>query len=330
MAFVVAGPHRQRGGAVVAGEGVLGLEPARRRRSRRRSWPRSAAPTPTMREQASGRASVTRLGDLALECSISTVRSPACARPGLGAIRATSPSTPSRRAGDGVEVLVARISDAGRRIPARVELVEMPAQPVDVAGCAPRRGPRGDRPAGAALAAGPSRRAQRQVRLAQRRPSHRQRVDRIGLAVGARRVAGVGHQLRRHPHDPLAGREQVGLEPPRQMPAVLHRPRAARPRTARPTATAPDDPPSWSPSSSSCRAGGRPRRPPPPCGCACAHRSPRSPWSVSPFTSRDDNGTGRWAHLSGGDATLLSSHAGRFSHVRGPAKRTLPTKGTRR
>jgi hypothetical protein len=32
----------------------------------------------------------------------------------------------------------------------------------------------------------------------------------------------------------------------------------------------------------------------------------------SPFSIGDENGTGRWAHLSGGDATLLSSHAGRF------------------
>ena len=32
----------------------------------------------------------------------------------------------------------------------------------------------------------------------------------------------------------------------------------------------------------------------------------------SPFSKGDEIGTGRWAHLSGGEATLLSSHAGRF------------------
>src|SRR5215203_5166026 len=30
------------------------------------------------------------------------------------------------------------------------------------------------------------------------------------------------------------------------------------------------------------------------------------------LSPRRANGTGRWAHLSGGEATLLSSHAGRF------------------
>jgi Transposase IS116/IS110/IS902 family len=69
----------------------------------------------------------------------------------------------------------------------------------------------------------------RQAGLAQRRPCHRQRVDRAGLAVGAGRVPGVRHQLGRHPHDLLTCGQQVGLQPPGQMPAVLHRPRAVRP-----------------------------------------------------------------------------------------------------
>ena len=44
----------------------------------------------------------------------------------------------------------------------------------------------------------------------------------------------------------------------------------------------------------------------------------------SPFTSSGRDGTGRWAHLSGGDATLLSSHAGRFPASGGRQKPCCP------
>ena len=63
-----------------------------------------------------------------------------------------------------------------------------------------------------------------QVGLAQRGTGDGERVDGVGLAVGAGRVPGLGHQLRRHSPDPLTGGEQIGLEAPGQMPAVLHRP----------------------------------------------------------------------------------------------------------
>ena len=52
-----------------------------------------------------------------------------------------------------------------------------------------------------------------QVGVAQGRVRHGQGVDGVGLAVGPCRVAGVGHQLRGDPHDPLAGGEQIDLEP---------------------------------------------------------------------------------------------------------------------
>src|SRR5690606_28490204 len=44
----------------------------------------------------------------------------------------------------------------------------------------------------------------------------------------------------------------------------------------------------------------------------------------SRFTSSGRDGTGRWAHLSGGDATLLSSHAGRFPASGGRQKACCP------
>ncbi|OFE10511.1 hypothetical protein A5N83_02090 [Rhodococcus sp. 1139] len=52
-------------------------------------------------------------------------------------------------------------------------------------------------------------------------PCDGQRIDGIGLAVGASGVTDVGHQLWWHPHDRLACSEKVAFEPPRQMPAVF-------------------------------------------------------------------------------------------------------------
>ena len=66
----------------------------------------------------------------------------------------------------------------------------------------------------------------RQVWLAKRCPRDRERVDRIRLAIRAATITRVRHQLGRHPHDPLAGREQVALKTTREMPAVLDRPEA--------------------------------------------------------------------------------------------------------
>ena len=69
----------------------------------------------------------------------------------------------------------------------------------------------------------------RQVRLAERCPCHREGVDRVGLPVGPRGVAGMGHHLRRYPHEHLAGGEQVRLEPARQVSTVLDREATVRP-----------------------------------------------------------------------------------------------------
>lgn len=74
-----------------------------------------------------------------------------------------------------------------------------------------------------------------QVGFPQRGSCDRQSVDRIGFAVAARRVAGVRHQLGRHPHNRLAGGKQIGFESSRQMAAVLNRPAALRPELLGPT-----------------------------------------------------------------------------------------------
>jgi hypothetical protein len=65
---------------------------------------------------------------------------------------------------------------------------------------------------------------ERQIRLAQGGAGDRQGVDRVGLAVAACRIAGVGHELGRNADDSLPSAEQIGLESPRQVPAVLDRP----------------------------------------------------------------------------------------------------------
>jgi hypothetical protein len=64
----------------------------------------------------------------------------------------------------------------------------------------------------------------RQIGLSQRRTRDRERIDRVRLAERAGSVAHIRHQLRRHPHDPLPGRQQVTLEAAGELPAVLDRP----------------------------------------------------------------------------------------------------------
>jgi hypothetical protein len=118
----------------------------------------------------------------------------------------------------------ARDSDrAGGRRDGRVELMQVPAQPVD------DPGPLGDQVVAVVdqqpdLPGGPVHPGGGQLRFPQRRPRHRQRVDRIGLAVGAGGGTGVGHELGWDPHDLLAGAEQVPLQPSGQVPAVFDRP----------------------------------------------------------------------------------------------------------
>ena len=74
-------------------------------------------------------------------------------------------------------------------------------------------------------------------------------------------LARAGHQLRRHPHNPLATREQKALQRPGHVPAVLDRPHPlARPRRG-PIATDPRTTAAW----------------PSPCARPARDRSPRRP-----------------------------------------------------
>ena len=56
------------------------------------------------------------------------------------------------------------------------------------------------------------------------RPSHRQRVDRIGLAALTDPLAGVSHQPGREPDDRLAAIDQEPLQPAGYVPDVLDHP----------------------------------------------------------------------------------------------------------
>src|SRR5215207_7019096 len=62
----------------------------------------------------------------------------------------------------------------------------------------------------------------------------RERVDLVRLARLALPAPGGAHPARRYPYDPLAGREQRLLEPPRDVPAVLDRPHPLVIEPARP------------------------------------------------------------------------------------------------
>ncbi len=76
------------------------------------------------------------------------------------------------------------------------------------------------------LALGARQLRHRKVGLAQRRPRHRERVDGVALAKRPRRLPGAGHQLRRHPTDPLPRPQQRRLEVTREVRRILDRPLA--------------------------------------------------------------------------------------------------------
>ena len=110
-----------------------------------------------------------------------------------------------------------------RRFDARVELVEMPAKSADDAGSLRDQvfSMINEEPNLSTLAVEP---CGREVGLAQGRSRERERVDRVRLPVGGGAVTGVRHQLRRHPDDTFTRCDQITLEPPREVPAVLDRP----------------------------------------------------------------------------------------------------------
>lgn len=61
----------------------------------------------------------------------------------------------------------------------------------------------------------------REIRLAQKRVGHRQRVDAVGLAGGASGAPGAGHELGWDPHYPLASSDEEPLEVAGDVTTVL-------------------------------------------------------------------------------------------------------------
>jgi hypothetical protein len=80
----------------------------------------------------------------------------------------------------------------------------------------------------AQLALGAVERGDRQVRLPEGGAGDREGVDRVALAGLAARGTDERHQPRRHPQHLLARREEVPLEAPREVPAVLEGPGSLR------------------------------------------------------------------------------------------------------
>src|SRR5204863_3593278 len=73
-----------------------------------------------------------------------------------------------------------------------------------------------------------------QPRYTQSGTRHGERVDRVGLAARPASATLRRHQLRRHPHQLLTGRQQLAFEPTRQLPTVLQRPQPLARELARP------------------------------------------------------------------------------------------------
>lgn len=206
---------------------------------------------------------------------------------------------------------------------ARVEFVQMPAQPADHAGpLANQVFTVVDQQPHFTL--GPVQLGDRQVGLAQGCAGDGECVDRVALAERAGRATRVRHQLRRDPHDPLAGGEQVSLQTAREVPAVLDRPAPIGERSR----------PSNELEMISRRRADRPRRELTPllvdrddgvAALVCV--DPDSHYARCLLHSMGEkHRTGRRAYPSRGETTLLSSHVGRSVIVSRAAQRTEATK----
>ena len=221
--------------------------------------------------------------------------------------RATRPGSPARRDLERVEDMTP-VEATGRGLLAGRQLVEVPAQAA--------LGPRAlghevlavvDQEAQLALGAVEA--GDRQVGLAQGGTGDRERVDGIALARLADRAAGTGHELGRHADDRLTREHEVALQAPGQMAAVLERP-APLAEARRAQRAARGGPRAWRATvrSASLR----------PCSSTATtvwvrlcKSAPIVTMSVSPPLRGGGPRTGRRTRLSGGEATLLSSHAGR-------------------
>jgi hypothetical protein len=104
----------------------------------------------------------------------------------------------------------------------RIDVVEVPAKPLDLGGTL------ADEVLAMVrqeldLARGGVEVGDREIGLSERRAGDGEGVDRVGLAELALRAAGARHQLRRHADDVLAAGDQLALEPTGDVAAVLDR-----------------------------------------------------------------------------------------------------------
>src|SRR5665213_2300489 len=114
-----------------------------------------------------------------------------------------------------------------RWLPRGVDLVKVPAQPIDDPGPFP------DEVVAMAqqepdLPLGTVEPRLRQVGLAKCSSSHGQGIDRVRLTERPSSITTVRHQLGRYAHDPLAGAEQITLQSARKDAAVLNCPESRR------------------------------------------------------------------------------------------------------
>ena len=175
-----------------------------------------------------------------------------------------------------------------------------------------------------------------QVRLPQRRPCDRERVDRVRLPARPSGAPLRHGQLRRHPHQVLADTEQLPLEPAGELAAVLDRPQplpveragpaeqlvaSNRNRLLRPAAVRPRRPRPRSPTACERPVRSRSSRSPPlPLGATGERTDLTRGSSHAPIRSRSTVSDG------GGDTTLGSQPSG---DIRNRVSRRRPSLSSR-
>ena len=309
--------------AVVAGERLLGAEAAdagRLAHELGRGEGAAAGQGEQRRARGARRGSRSRArgrGSPRVSSRIRATQVPGDAGDGLG-----PPGEARPRASASTDGPVER---AGRRL-RDAELVQVPAQALRRGGCARRRGPRGGRRAGAARARG--RRAWRPAGPGSRSAARATARASIGSLLPGSRTE------RRAPAMSLGGTRTTD-SPARRRSASRRRDRWRQSSSAQRPLRAPGGPAAElevpAPGRRDRLLGelaARSRRPRRRCGCACADRRPGRPCPCL-LLHRGDARAGRRTHLSGGEATLLSSHAGRSdaSHGRQNAVEATPIAG---
>ena len=244
VAPVLAGARFERCDAGVAGELRVGVGSVRSVRSRRAAWRRSRRHSRAARA-VPARSAAVRACSSRSRARIVRVR-PRQRPTSSRAIRTCTVCSRGRAGGRRRSSQTVR-SSAPSGTAARVELVQMPAQPLLARRRSSTRSSRWSTSSFSSRSRCLTRPRMIEPRLPQRRPRDGERVDRVGLAArpAARRCGAVSFGGTRTSRSP--GCEQLPLERAGQLPAVLERPqplgrkrarpgRAARRRRPRPSA----------------------------------------------------------------------------------------------